>query len=153
MNCNLGGAATLRCKALPLWLATLCCKTLSLWLATLCRKTLSLWLATLCCKALPLWLATLCCKTLSLWLATLCCFVPLACNFVLQNSVPCLQLCSFALLFVAAGLCPGDLKLALRRALYLQHWQLIEMNWQLVAMKLTYGQIVVCSFDLTEYNL
>ena len=102
--------------------------------AKLCPCGLQLWAAKFCPCGLQLCAAKLCPCGLQLCVAKLC---PYGWQLCAAKLCPCLQLCSFALLFVAAGLCPGDLKLALRRALYLQHWQLIEMNWQLVAMKLT----------------
>ena len=56
-------------------------------------------------------------------------FVPVACNFVLHLWLA--PLCCKALPLYSSAL-----QLVLRRAFYLQHWQLIEMNWQLVTMKL-----------------
>ena len=49
-------------------------------------------------------------------------FVPVACNFVLHLWLA--PLCCKALPLYSSAL-----QLVLRRAFYLQHWQLIEMNW------------------------
>ena len=64
-----------------------------------------------------------------------------ACKFVLQISAPVdhnfvLHLWLATVCCKALPLCSSALQLVLRRAFYLQHGQLIEMNWQLVTMKL-----------------
>ena len=64
-------------------------------------------------------------------------FAPVACNFVLQNFAP--VACNFLLQTFAPGGAVSCHFCSVSRPFSLQHWQLIEMNWQLVTMKLTYS--------------